>query len=63
MVKDIICTFASFQSIMSNRETTKVLGVDRIRNIKKAYERRLLLDTLGFILWTYYKRAKRSDSV
>jgi hypothetical protein len=38
MAKDIMCTFASFQSIINSREATKVLGVDR-RNIKKALKR------------------------
>jgi len=38
MENDIVCTFASFQSISNNRETTKVLGVNK-RNIKKGYEK------------------------
>jgi hypothetical protein len=38
MVKDIVCTFASLQSIASSREATKVLGVD-MKKIKKAFER------------------------
>jgi hypothetical protein len=46
MAKDIVCTFASSQSITSSKEVAKVLGVDRIINIKKASERWLLLDTL-----------------
>jgi hypothetical protein len=60
MAKDIMCTLASSQSIMSSRETSKVLGVDKIRNIKKAFEKQLLLETSSFTLWTNYKRAKRS---
>jgi hypothetical protein len=62
MAKNIVCTFASSQSIMNNREVAKVLGVDT-RNIKKAFERWLLLDTLGSTFWTYYKRAKYSNSL
>jgi hypothetical protein len=38
MAKDIVCTFASSQSLVSSREAAKVLGVDR-KNIKKAFER------------------------
>jgi hypothetical protein len=38
MENDIVCTFAFFHSISSNREATKVLGVDK-RNIKKGYEK------------------------
>jgi hypothetical protein len=36
MVKDMMCNFASFQSIANSKETTNVLGVDKIKNIKKA---------------------------
>jgi hypothetical protein len=63
MAKYIVCTFAYSQSIMNSRETSKVLGVDRIRNIKKAFERQLLLDTSCSNLWIDYKRAKHSDSL
>jgi hypothetical protein len=40
MAKDVVCTFASSQSVMSNREATKVLGVD-----KKTSRRHLKDDT------------------
>ncbi len=45
MAKDIVCTFATSQSTTSSREVAKVLGVDRIINIKKASKKWLLLDT------------------
>ncbi len=49
MVKDMMCNFASFQSIANSKETTNVLGVDKIKNIKKASKKQLLLDTSSFI--------------
>jgi hypothetical protein len=42
LAKDIICTFvASSQSLVSNKEATKVLGMDR-RNVKHGIVRRVL---------------------
>jgi hypothetical protein len=38
MAKDIVCTFASFQSFVKSKEATKVWGVNK-RNIKKGSER------------------------
>jgi hypothetical protein len=63
MAKDIVCTFASSQSITSSKEVAKVFGVDRIINIKKASERWLLLDTSSPSFWTDYKRVKRLNSL
>jgi hypothetical protein len=51
LAKDIGCILATFQSIGSSREVVKVLGVDR-RNVKKATQIRILLDTSGFAFWT-----------
>jgi len=44
MEKDIVCTLATSQFARSSREVAKVLGVDK-RNIKRAIERRQLLDS------------------
>jgi hypothetical protein len=60
MAKDIVCTLASSQSAGSSRGLAKVLGVDR-RNIKKAIQRREMLDTANDSFWISYKRATRSD--
>jgi hypothetical protein len=62
MVKYIVCSFASFQLVVNNKEETKILGVDR-RNIKKVYERCLLLDTLGSTFWTNYKKVMCTNSL
>jgi hypothetical protein len=43
MAKDIVCTFASSQ-MGNNKGVARVLGVDT-RNIKKGFERKLLLKT------------------
>ncbi len=59
MAKDIGCILATFQSIGSSREVVKVLGVDR-RNVKKATQIRILLDTSGFAFWTVQQWTKRS---
>jgi hypothetical protein len=37
MAKNIVCTFTFNQSLGSNKEAAKVLGVDK-RNIKKGVE-------------------------
>jgi hypothetical protein len=47
MEKYILCTLATFQFVGSFREVAKVLEVDR-RNVKKATQRRILLDTSRF---------------
>jgi hypothetical protein len=47
MTKYIVCTLATSQFVGSFREVAKVLRVDR-RNMKKATQRRILLDTFGF---------------
>ncbi len=60
MTKDIVYTFASFQSFVKSREVAKLLGVNK-RNIKKSSERWFLLDTSSFDFWTNYKRAKHSN--
>lgn len=60
LAKDSICTLASFQSIRSSQETTKILGVDK-RNIKKGVERCVLLEALEIVFWTHFKHAKRSN--
>jgi hypothetical protein len=62
MAKNIVCTFAFNQSLGSNKEVAKVLGVDR-RNIKKGLERRTMVDTSQNAFWMDYKRAKRSNSL
>jgi hypothetical protein len=60
MAKDIVCTLASSQSAGSSRGLVKVFGVNR-RNIKKAIQRREMLDTANDSFWISYKRATRSD--
>jgi hypothetical protein len=60
MAKDIVCTLATFQFVGSSREVEKVLGVDR-KNVKKATQRRILLDTSRFAFWIAQQRAKRFD--
>jgi hypothetical protein len=47
MEKYILCTLATFQFVGSFKEVAKVLEVDR-RNVKKATQRRILLDTCRF---------------
>jgi hypothetical protein len=42
VAKDIVCTFATWESLGSSRAVTRVFGIDR-RNIKKGLERRLQL--------------------
>lgn len=44
LAKDIVCTFASFYSLVIGRETTKVLGVDK-KNIKHNIEKQLFLES------------------
>jgi hypothetical protein len=46
MAKDILCTLATFQLVGSSRKVAKLLGVNR-RNIRKAININLSLDTLG----------------
>lgn len=61
MAKDIICTFAS-SHVGSNRGVARVLGVDK-RNIKKGFEKRLLLKTSSQDFWINHRRAKKSNSL
>lgn len=60
MAKDIIFILTSSQSLMSNIDFVKVLGVDK-RNIRKAIIRRVLMDTQNDFFWICYIRATRSD--
>ncbi len=60
MAKDIACTLATSQSVGSSTKVGKVLRVDR-RNIRRATERRLLLDSFGVPFWTSHQCAKRSN--
>jgi len=60
MAKDIVCTFASSQSISNGRDITKMFGVDE-RNIKKGVERRILLNTKKIAFWLNYRKSRRFD--
>jgi hypothetical protein len=60
MAKDIVCTLAIFQSVGSSIKVAKVLGVDT-KNVKKATQRRILLNTYGFAFWIVQQWAKRSN--
>lgn len=62
LAKDIVCTLATSDLNMSNREVARTLGVDR-RNITKSIERRLQLDASGTLFWTSRRRAVRVDSM
>lgn len=49
MAKDILCIFTTFELMGSSRGAAKLMGVDR-RNIRKAIDKPLALDTLGNVL-------------
>lgn len=46
VVKDIVCTFTSFNNLHNNMTIAKVLGVDK-QNIKKGVDRHVLLNTMN----------------
>lgn len=50
VVKDIVCTLASNQTLNSGRSFAKTLGVDK-QNIKRAMGRRVQLDTIENAFW------------
>jgi hypothetical protein len=58
MAKDIVCTLVMFEKTCSNKQVTRILGVD-CRNIMKAIERRQFVDTSGDFLWVNKKIGKR----
>jgi hypothetical protein len=62
MVKDIICTLASTQSISNKKVIAKVLGVDKW-NISKTLLRCTQLDSKQDFFWFNHKRIIRCDKI
>ena len=62
VAKDIVCTFAASQSVVSCTGVARLLGVDR-RNIKRALVRRLQLDAHEDAFWINRKRTTRATQV
>lgn len=62
MVKDIICTLASTQSISNKKVIAKVLGVDKF-NISKTLLRCTQLDSKQDFFWLNHKRIIRCDKI